>query len=168
MLRRISVTLCTAFAGVTVAAACAGKPVSSPPGRATATSSVPTHTPAQATGEAGASEPTATPAPTPGAPSELPTGVGLEVVAEGLNSPVVVTSAGDNSGRLFIVDRIGLIKILSSDGELLEQPFLDLRHKLVGLQGQYDERGLLGFAFHPQYAENGRFFVYYSAPADED
>ncbi|HJX37822.1 MAG TPA: PQQ-dependent sugar dehydrogenase [Anaerolineae bacterium] len=168
MLRRISVTLCTAFAGVTVAAACAGKPVSTPPARATAASSVPTHTPVQGTGEAGASEPTATPAPTPGAPSEPPTSVGLEVVAEGLNSPVVVTSAGDNSGRLFIVDRIGLIKILSSDGELLEQPFLDLRHKLVGLQGQYDERGLLGFAFHPQYAENGRFFVYYSAPADED
>ena len=94
--------------------------------------------------------------------------VGLELVAEGLNSPVAATSATDGSGRLFIVDRIGVVRIVSPEGELLEQPFLDLRDRMVGLRGQYDERGFLDLEFHPRYEENGRFFVYYSAPADQD
>lgn len=47
---------------------------------------------------------------------------------------------------------------------MLAEPFLDLRGKLVALRAQYDERGLLGLAFHPGYAANGRLFVYYGAP----
>jgi glucose/arabinose dehydrogenase len=50
------------------------------------------------------------------------------------------------------------------DGTVADQPFLDLRSRMVALNPGYDERGLLGMAFHPNYSQNGRFFVYYSAP----
>jgi len=100
--------------------------------------------------------------------------IGLEVVAgsavrasqdEGLllTAPLSVTHAGDGSGRLFIVDQPGFIRIVK-EGELLAEPFLDLTSKIVALDPGFDERGLLGLAFHPDYAANGRFFVRYSAP----
>ena len=90
--------------------------------------------------------------------------IGLKVVAEGLTSPITLVPAPDLSGRRFIVDQIGQIRILTSEGKLLDQPFLDLRDQLVQLMPEYDERGLLGLAFHPAFATNGRFFVYYSVP----
>jgi glucose/arabinose dehydrogenase len=90
--------------------------------------------------------------------------VGLRSVADGLTSPVTLVSAGDGSGRLFVVDQIGVVRLLRANGTLMPEPFLDLRSKLVPLMPEYDERGLLGLAFHPGYADNGRFFVYYSAP----
>lgn len=94
--------------------------------------------------------------------------VGLELVAAGFTSPVALVEAPDGSGRLFIVDLVGQIWILGPDGVLLDQPFLDLRDRMVTLRPGYDERGLLGLAFHPDYAENGRFFVFYSAPLSPD
>lgn len=94
--------------------------------------------------------------------------VGLELVVEGLTSPVVLTSAGDDSGRLFIVDQAGTIRILDEQGQLLEQAFLDLTTQMVPLMPDYDERGVLGLAFHPDYANNGRFFVYYTGPLMDD
>jgi glucose/arabinose dehydrogenase len=90
--------------------------------------------------------------------------VGLRQVADGLVAPVTAVSAPDASGRLFIVDQAGVIRILSADGTLRPEPFLDLRSKIVPLMPDFDERGVLGLAFHPSYASNGRFFVYYSAP----
>jgi glucose/arabinose dehydrogenase len=93
--------------------------------------------------------------------------VAVEVVADGLTSPVALVAPPDGSGRLFIVDQIGLVRVLSAGGELLDQPFLDVRDRLVELRSTFDERGLLGLAFHPAYAANGRFFVYYSAPLRE-
>ena len=51
------------------------------------------------------------------------------------------------------------------DGRLIDDPYLDLSDRLVRLNPEYDERGLLGLAFHPAFAQNGRLFVYYSAPA---
>jgi glucose/arabinose dehydrogenase len=98
------------------------------------------------------------------AQAEEPPAVGLQSVAEGLTSPVTLTSPGDGSGRLFVVDQAGLIRVLMPDGTLRPEPFLDLRARMVALMPGFDERGLLGLAFHPQYAANGRFFVYYSAP----
>lgn len=94
--------------------------------------------------------------------------VGIELVAEGLTSPVAFVPAPDGSGRIFIVDQIGLIRTLSPDGALLADPFLDVRDRLVSLNPGFDERGLLGLAFHPDYASNGRFFLYYSAPLREE
>lgn len=70
----------------------------------------------------------------------------------------------DGTGRLFVIDQIGLIRIIAADGSLVTEPFLDLRQKIIGLVPAYDERGLLGLAFHPAFRQNGRFFVYYSAP----
>lgn len=88
----------------------------------------------------------------------------LELVAEGLNSPLTLMEAPDGSGRLFVVDQIGHVRIIDAGGNLLPDPFLDLTAQIVPLNPGYDERGLLGLAFHPDYASNGRFFVYYSAP----
>jgi glucose/arabinose dehydrogenase len=90
--------------------------------------------------------------------------IGLDLVAEGLTHPVHLTTAPDDSGRLFVVDQSGVIRVIGSDGSLLAEPFLDVRDRMINLNPGFDERGLLGLAFHPQYADNGRFFVYYSAP----
>lgn len=90
--------------------------------------------------------------------------VGLELVADGFAAPVVLASSRDGTGRLFVADQVGTIWILTADREWLDEPFLDLRNRMVGLNVAYDERGLLGLAFHPEFNENGRFFVYYSAP----
>ncbi|MBI1190575.1 MAG: hypothetical protein GC200_07870 [Tepidisphaera sp.] len=87
----------------------------------------------------------------------------LTPIASGLTSPVQLKAAPDDSGRLFIVDQAGTIRILSN-GTLLPTPFLDVRPLMVALNPGYDERGLLGLAFHPNFASNGRFFVHYSAP----
>lgn len=90
--------------------------------------------------------------------------VGLELVAQGFAAPIAFAPVPDNSGRLFVADQIGVIWILSPTGGLLPEPFLDIRDRMVALNENYDERGLLGLAFHPDYASNGRFFIYYSAP----
>ena len=90
--------------------------------------------------------------------------IGLELKAEGFAAPLALVSAEDETGRLFIADQIGLIKILMPDGTLLPEPFLNIRDRLMRLDPAYDERGFLGLAFHPDFKTNGRFFVYYSAP----
>ncbi len=91
----------------------------------------------------------------------------FETVASGLTAPVGVTHAGDGSGRLFITEQTGQIRLLQG-GVLLPTPFLDISGKLLALDAAYDERGLLGLAFHPEYQQNGRFFVRYSAPRAGD
>lgn len=91
----------------------------------------------------------------------------LQLVASNLVSPIALTHAGDGSGRLFIADQVGQIWIVDNTGTLLSKPFLDISNKLVALMPGYDERGLLGLAFHPGYSTNGRFFVYYSAPSPD-
>ncbi len=94
--------------------------------------------------------------------------VGLELVAEGMVQPVALTEAPGGSGRLFIVDQVGVIQVVTAEGTLLDEPFLDLRDRIVDLKPDYDERGLVGIAFHPDYEENGRFFVHYSAPLQSE
>ncbi|MEK6798802.1 MAG: PQQ-dependent sugar dehydrogenase [Planctomycetota bacterium] len=95
-------------------------------------------------------------------PPPLP--IHLQPIATGLAAPLHVTHAGDGSGRLFIVDQSGLIRVVDPGGNLLPAPFLDIRDRMIPLGTFYDERGLLGMAFHPDYVTNGRFFVRYSAP----
>lgn len=90
--------------------------------------------------------------------------VALELVAQGLTSPIALVEAPDRSGRLFVVDQAGVIRIITSGGSLVAEPFLDVRSRMVALRANFDERGLLGLAFHPRYSSNGRFYVYYSAP----
>lgn len=85
--------------------------------------------------------------------------VELQLVAEGLNAPIALAEAPDASGRLFIADQEGLIRIVDADGRLLRKPFLDLRQRVV----TGNERGLLGFAFHPRFGANRRVFVFFNA-----
>ena len=92
---------------------------------------------------------------------------GLEMVTQGLTSPITMAQPDDDTDRLFVVDQAGQIHVILSDGTQLEEPFLDVADRLVTLNEDFDERGLLGLAFHPDYSENGRFFVYYSAPLRE-
>jgi len=101
-----------------------------------------------------------------GAASET-TIIELETVASGLTAPVGLTHAGDGSGRLFIVEQTGQIRIVE-DGTLLATPFLDISGLLPLLNPFFDERGLLGVAFHPTYQANGRFYVRYSVPRAGD
>jgi glucose/arabinose dehydrogenase len=87
--------------------------------------------------------------------------VNLEEVASGLTHPMAMVSPpGDD--RRFIVEQPGVIKILMPDGQVLGQPFLNIRHKIVPLLQDFDEEGLLGLAFHPDFANNGKFYVAYT------
>ncbi|MEW6469848.1 MAG: PQQ-dependent sugar dehydrogenase [Bacteroidota bacterium] len=88
----------------------------------------------------------------------------IKLIAEGFTGPVVMESPKDGSGRLFICEQTGKIKIIKN-GKVLSKPFLDVSSKLDGINKMYSEKGLLGMAFHPQYKTNGRFFIYYSAPS---
>ena len=91
------------------------------------------------------------------------------VIADGLRHPVYVTHAGDGSGRLFVVEQAGRIRIVQpvasprgEQGRLMGAPFLDITER-VRYGG---EQGLLGLAFHPSYKTNGRFVVNYVRRSD--
>jgi len=88
------------------------------------------------------------------------------VVATGLTEPIYLAhTPNEASGRLFVVERAGTVRIVK-DGALVAKPFLDIKSKVVVGKANGDERGLLGMAFHPSYATNGLFYVYYSDKAD--
>lgn len=80
----------------------------------------------------------------------------LELIASGFSSPLELKHAGDD--RLFVVERGGQIKILNSDGTINPTSFLNISSIITS----GNERGLLGLAFHPDYANNGYFYVYYT------
>src|SRR5215208_7164607 len=75
----------------------------------------------------------------------------------GLNQPVLLTHAGDGSHRLYVIERAGRIRLVVG-GALQSTPFLDIT-SLVRSSGS--EQGLLGLAFHPDYATNGYFYLNY-------
>jgi len=114
-------------------------------------------------------DPTSTPAGVPTSAATPPAGTATasagpievtgEVVASGLSRPTFVTHAGDGSGRLFVLEKPGRIRIIANGG-LTSTPFLDITG-VVGSSG--NEQGLLGLAFHPEFESNGRFFVAYTA-----
>ena len=79
-------------------------------------------------------------------------------VADGLRGPLFVTHAGDGSGRLFVVEQPGVIRVIA-DGNLVETPFLDIRDRAGS---NASEQGLLGLAFAPDYPGSGQFFVNYT------
>jgi glucose/arabinose dehydrogenase len=92
--------------------------------------------------------------------------VELQPVASGLASPVLLVSMPDGSGRLFIVDQAGFVRVVDG-GKLLPEPFLDVRDRLVKLMDDFDERGLLGLAFDPDFQNSSkagyrRIFTYTS------
>ena len=107
--------------------------------------------------------------PTPGDPQPaLATFSVILQRAAGLASPIGLAHAGDNSNRLFVVEQAGCIRFYVN-GSVVGAPcgqagtrFLDIRSRITS----GGERGLLGLAFHPQYATNGFFFVYYTSLAN--
>jgi glucose/arabinose dehydrogenase len=96
-----------------------------------------------------------TPAPVAFDPSKLT--IRLDPVVDGLNAPLAVVDAGDGSGRLFVAEQPGLIRIVR-DGVLEDRPFLDITRRIVS----GDEQGLLGLAFAPDYPTDPRLYVNYT------
>ncbi len=92
-----------------------------------------------------------------------PDAVKLTLIASGFNRPLYLTQAGDGSQRLFLVEQSGKVWVFK-DGAKLPQPFLDLSALISrsALGSGFTEQGLLGLAFHPQYAINGTFYVNYT------
>ena len=103
-------------------------------------------------------ETAAGPGPGPG-PSDS---AALQLVTSGLSYPDFVTTPAGDTARLFVVEQTGAIRVVQHDS-LLPTPFLNL----TGHIGFGGERGLLSMAFHPSYASNGHFYVYYTNPAGD-
>lgn len=93
-----------------------------------------------------------------------PSKIVFQEIASGFINPALITNAGDGSGRLFIVERAGRIRIIKN-GIPLAAPFLDIQSIVKSTSG---EQGLLALAFHPSYSTNGKFFVAYTAPRNGD
>ncbi|MBN8683316.1 MAG: PQQ-dependent sugar dehydrogenase [Chitinophagales bacterium] len=83
--------------------------------------------------------------------------------ASGFQRPVDITHCGDS--RLFIVEQRGIIRIVDSNGVKQTAPFLDID---ASVNSTGNEQGLLGLAFHPNYAQNGWFFVHYTQNSGGD
>jgi len=90
--------------------------------------------------------------------AEPPGELDLRLLAGGFSRPVAVRAAGDGLGRLFVVEQAGRIMVLRG-GEVLATPFLDIASRV---DSSGNEQGLLGLAFHPEFAANGSFFVNYT------
>jgi glucose/arabinose dehydrogenase len=101
----------------------------------------------------GSTDPTPTPEP--------PASIRVVEVARGFSQPVYVASPPGDA-RLFVVEQTGRIRIIQN-GTVLATPFLDVTAKITS----GGERGLLSMAFHPQYATNGFFYVYYTDRAGD-
>ncbi|MGB5943794.1 MAG: PQQ-dependent sugar dehydrogenase [Leeuwenhoekiella sp.] len=81
--------------------------------------------------------------------------IDLQEIASGFSSPLNIQNAGDD--RLFVVERGGVIKIVNTDGSVNATSFINISGRVTAS----GERGLLGLAFHPDYRNNGYFYVYY-------
>ena len=92
----------------------------------------------------------------PGSDRPIPP-IALQELVDGLNEPVHLTHAGDATGRLFVAEQRGVIRVIDR-GVLRTEPFLDIRERV----NSGGEKGLLSVAFHPQYQNNRRFYVDYT------
>jgi glucose/arabinose dehydrogenase len=89
--------------------------------------------------------------------------VQLQPIASGFNRAVYITPAGDGSGRLYVVEQAGLVRILNTDGSVDPTPFLDITDRVRSPDtGGGDEEGLLSVAFPPGYTQKGYFYAYYT------
>ena len=93
--------------------------------------------------------------------SELPVTIEKAFPEIRFNRPIVLTHAGDGSNRIFVASQLGEIQVLKNNQDSEPETFIDLTPKVMFKKTQ-NEEGLLGFAFHPKYKENGEFFVYYT------
>lgn len=83
--------------------------------------------------------------------------ISLARITSGLSSPTQITNAGDGTGRLFVVEKRGTIRVIEG-GVLKAGYFMDIR----SIVSETGERGLLGLAFHPDFKTNRQLFVYYT------
>ena len=83
-------------------------------------------------------------------------------IASGLRNPTALVHSNDQTGRLFVTEQIGMIHVITKERVRLSTPFLDISDKVLTSSYSGDERGLLGMVFHPNFKENGKFYVYYS------
>ena len=108
---------------------------------------------------------TGAPVPTPAVPATAtpwPPVIALEPAWSGFRQPVLLTHAGDNSGRAFVVELPGRVRVIDG-GKVLTKPFLDISSR-VSTGG---ERGLFSVAFPPDYVTSGRFYVDYTNTAGD-
>jgi glucose/arabinose dehydrogenase len=98
------------------------------------------------------------------APASADVKVKLQEVAGGLIHPLAMVSIPDGTGRMALIEQHGNVRIIDNKGRLLPEAFLDMQARIVVLHHFFDERGLLGLAFHPNYRENGKFYIAYSVP----
>ncbi|MFB6072559.1 MAG: sorbosone dehydrogenase family protein [Halobacterium sp.] len=94
--------------------------------------------------------------------TSAPGGVGTELVASGFAAPLGVEFAPGDTEHAYVVDQVGVVHVVGPDG-VRDDPLLDVRDRMVSLSG-YEERGLLGLAFHPDFQSDPRVFARYSAP----
>ena len=94
-------------------------------------------------------------------PTPLTFGTGhWQLIVDDITTPTAIVDPGDGSGRLFFLEETGVIRVMVND-QLLPEPFMDLRDRALQTPENY-EQGLLGLAFHPNFAENGYFYVFYT------
>jgi glucose/arabinose dehydrogenase len=98
--------------------------------------------------------------PRPGVPGNAP--IQARLLVNGLSDPVDLQSAPGDTSRLFIVEKTGTIRIFQG-GALVQRPFLDITSRM----SNGSEQGLLGLAFHPQFASNRKFYVDYTDPSGD-
>jgi glucose/arabinose dehydrogenase len=91
--------------------------------------------------------------------------VKLEPYVTGVNAPLAMVQPPGDS-RKFVIEQWGRVRIIDGDGKLLPEPFLDIRNRITPLWHDFDEKGLLGIAFHPDFQQNGKFYVAYSTPTN--
>lgn len=155
-------SVCVVFASLSLLAACGGGGGDSTSNEPPASTPEPVPTsgprpePTAAPAPTAQPEPTADPRPEPTPESSL-NDLRLVRIASDLDAPLYVTSAPGDAASLFIVERVGRVRIWR-DGRVLDDSFLDLTD-VVRSGG---ELGLLGLAFHPDYEENGLFYVNYT------
>lgn len=92
----------------------------------------------------------------------LPSSYAIEPAISGLQQPTFGAAPPDGSGRLFVTGKLGVVQVVK-DGEVLERPLLDISDRVAWEGG---EQGLLSLAFHPDFEENGFFYLYYTAKPD--
>lgn len=165
---RLYLTIIVALALAIIVAGCSAGPGQEPPVPAAAaatqapttptSTALPSPTPAAEPSPTLPATATAVSTPTVQVPPLDTLGLNLVPVAGGFTKPTFVTHAGDGSGRLFVTEQVGRIWMIDN-GEVTPEPFLDIV-ELVGSEAS--EQGLLSVVFHPDYANNGFFYVDYT------
>ncbi len=99
-----------------------------------------------------------------GEPAQAQTKIRLEPFVTGINTPLAMVQVpGEN--RFFVLEQFGRVRVIDN-GKLRPAPLLDIRAKIPNLHHDFDERGLLGIALHPNFKSNGKFYVAYSSHLD--